>query len=99
MMEWQWRQLDHMQIICTSLQTDNHSSTSPLSFDRLDTLPATQETASKQRRHLVKQKLKALVAVGNVLLSGIIRRLTMVTKVGSVTPCFLPHAGSGAVSK
>jgi len=29
MMGWQWRQLDHMQIICTSLQTDNHTSTSP----------------------------------------------------------------------
>jgi len=23
MMEWQWYQLDHMQIICTWLQTDN----------------------------------------------------------------------------
>jgi len=32
MMEWQWHQLDHMQIICTSLQTDNHTSTPPLSF-------------------------------------------------------------------
>jgi len=28
MMWWQWDQLDHMQIICTSLQTDNHASTS-----------------------------------------------------------------------
>ena len=27
---WQWHQLDHMQIICISLQTDNHVSTSPL---------------------------------------------------------------------
>jgi len=31
-MEWQWRQLEHMQIICTSLQTDNHGSTSSLNF-------------------------------------------------------------------
>jgi len=31
-MGWQWHQLDHMQIICTSLQTDNHASTSPLVF-------------------------------------------------------------------
>jgi len=31
---WQWQQLDHMQIICTSFQTDNHASTSPLSFLR-----------------------------------------------------------------
>jgi len=29
-MGWQWHQLDHMQIICTSFQTDNHASTSPL---------------------------------------------------------------------
>ena len=29
--EWQWHQLSHMQV-CTSLQADNHSSTSPLSF-------------------------------------------------------------------
>jgi len=28
MMGWQWHQLDHMQSICTSLQTDNHGSTS-----------------------------------------------------------------------
>jgi len=32
MMGGQWHQLDHMQIICTLLQTNNHASTSPLSF-------------------------------------------------------------------
>jgi len=26
---WQWHQVDHVQIICTSLQTDNNASTSP----------------------------------------------------------------------
>ena len=31
--EWQWNQLSHMQV-CTSLKTDNHASTSPLSFLR-----------------------------------------------------------------
>ena len=31
-MGWHWRQLDHMQMICTSLQTDNHASTSSLKF-------------------------------------------------------------------
>jgi len=44
--EWQWHQLGHMQI-CTSLQTDNHASPSPLSFYRPDALPAAQPTASK----------------------------------------------------
>ena len=29
--EWQWHQLGHMQV-CTSLQTDNHTNTSLLSF-------------------------------------------------------------------
>jgi len=29
--EWQWHQLRHMHV-CTSLQTDNHASTQPLSF-------------------------------------------------------------------
>ena len=29
--EWQWHQLGHMQV-CTSFHTDNHTSTSPLSF-------------------------------------------------------------------
>jgi len=41
--EWQWHRLGHMQV-CTSLQTDNHASTPPLSFYRLDALPATQPT-------------------------------------------------------
>jgi len=44
--EWQWHQLGHMQA-CTSLQTDNHASTPPLSFYRPDALPAAQPTASK----------------------------------------------------
>ena len=29
--EWQWHRLGHMQV-CTSLHTDNHASTRPLSF-------------------------------------------------------------------
>ena len=29
--QWQWHQLGHMQV-CTSLPTDNHASTPPLSF-------------------------------------------------------------------
>jgi len=32
MMGWQRHQLDHMQIICASLQTDIHASTSSLNF-------------------------------------------------------------------
>ena len=46
MMDWQWHQLHHMQIICTSLQTDNHAGTSPLSFYRPDALPPNQQHQS-----------------------------------------------------
>jgi len=47
MMRWQWHQLNHMQITCTSHQAGNHISTSPQSFYRPDALPAAQPTASK----------------------------------------------------
>jgi len=42
--ERQWRQLGHTQI-CTSLQTDNHASTPPLSFftGRMPFLPPNQK--------------------------------------------------------
>jgi len=44
--KWQWHQLGRMQV-CTSLQTDSHASTPPLSFYRPDALPVTQPTAFK----------------------------------------------------
>ena len=42
----QWRQLDHTQTICTSVQTDNHTNTSSLNFYRPDALPDVQPTVS-----------------------------------------------------
>jgi len=42
-----WHQLDRMQTICTSLQTDNHTNTSSLNFYRPDALPDAQPTVSK----------------------------------------------------
>jgi len=54
--EWQW----HQQV-CTSLQTDNHASTPPLSFFyRPDALPAAQPTASKHWRLTKALKAKAI---------------------------------------
>ena len=50
MMGWEWQQLDHMQIICTTLQTDNHTSTPSLNFYRPDALPGAQPTVSKHWR-------------------------------------------------
>ena len=57
--ERQWHQLDHMQV-CTSLQTDNHTSTPPLFFYRRDAPPAAQPTASKHWRHKWIQTIGAL---------------------------------------
>jgi len=47
--EWQWHQLGHMQV-CTSLQTDNHASTRPLSFftGRMPFLPPNQRRQSTE---------------------------------------------------
>jgi len=46
---WQWHQRDHIQIICTSLHTDNHASTSSI-FYRLDAPPDAKPTVSKDLR-------------------------------------------------
>ena len=53
-MGWQSHQLDHIQIICTLLQTGNHASSSPLSFYRPDALPTAQPTASKHWRQIIE---------------------------------------------
>ena len=47
--EWQWHQLEHMQV-CTSLQTDNHASTQPLKFfaGRIPFLPPNQQRQSTE---------------------------------------------------
>jgi len=47
--EWQWHQMDHMQV-CTSLQIDNHASTPPLSFftGRMPFLPPNQQCQSTE---------------------------------------------------
>jgi len=47
--QWQWHQLGNMQV-CTSLQTDNHASTPPLSFftGRMPFLPPNQQRQSTE---------------------------------------------------
>jgi len=47
--EGQWHQLGHMQV-CTSLQTDNHASTAPLSFSTgwMPFLPPNQQSQSTE---------------------------------------------------
>jgi len=50
----EWHQLNHMQIICTSLQTDNYTNTSSLTFYRLGALPDAQRTVSKHGHTTLK---------------------------------------------
>ena len=47
--EWQWHQLGHMQV-CTSLQTDNHATTSLLTFftGQMPFLPPNQQCQSTE---------------------------------------------------
>jgi len=49
--EWQWHQLGHNNMqVCTSLQTDNHASTTPLSIftGRMPFLLANQQPRSTE---------------------------------------------------
>ena len=56
--EWQWRQLGHVQV-CTSLQTDNHTSTPPLTFftGRMPFLPPNQQRQSTEGKQSVNQSV------------------------------------------
>jgi len=49
--DWQWHQLGHMQI-CISLQTDNHASTPPLSFQQAG-CPSYRPTNSVKKEVIV----------------------------------------------
>jgi len=50
MIRWQWHLLDHTQIICISLQTDNHASNSSLSFVQF-LMPSQQCQSTEGKKH------------------------------------------------
>jgi len=56
--EWQWHQLGRMQV-STSLQTDNHANTPPLSFftGRMPFLPPNQQRQSTKGIQLINQSV------------------------------------------
>jgi len=67
--EWQWHQLGHMQV-CTSLQTDDHASTPPLSFlqagcpschptNSVNALKASNQTEELWKKWTVQMRQKA----------------------------------------
>jgi len=58
--EWQWLQLGHVQV-CTSLQTDNHTNTPPLSFLQAG-CPSCCPTNSVKALKAVADKLHNAVA-------------------------------------
>jgi len=49
--EWQWHQLDHMQV-CTLLRTDNHANTPSLNFSQAG-CPSGRPTNSVQQSQLI----------------------------------------------
>jgi len=55
--KWQWHQLGHMQV-CTSLQTDNHTSTHRSVFftGRMPFLPPNQQCQSTEGIKLKRRK-------------------------------------------
>jgi len=59
--EWQWHQLGCMQV-CASLQTNNHASTSPLSFftGRMPFLPPNQQCKSTEGPNMLEKNYKHL---------------------------------------
>ena len=59
----QWHQLDHMQTICTSLQTDNHTNTSSLNFYRPNALPDAKPTLSNYWRQVPRIKSEEIKTV------------------------------------
>jgi len=60
--EWQWHQLGRMQV-CTTLQSDNHASTPPLSFftGRMPFLPPNQQCQSTEVAKVTKESEKLQV--------------------------------------
>jgi len=69
--EWQWHQLGRMQV-CTSLQTDNHASTPPLSFftDRMPFLLPNQQCQSTEGDLAFYVPLKTKYAISEMFPQG-----------------------------
>ena len=55
MMGWHWHQLNHMQVICTSLQTDNHANiSSPNCLGQMLSQTPNQQCQSTEENFIVK---------------------------------------------
>jgi len=70
--EWQWHQLGHMQV-CTSPQTGNHASTSPLKFFT-DWMPFLLPNQQRQSTEGKKEKSKININFTSILPSQLHNR-------------------------
>jgi len=78
MIGWQWHQLDYIQIICTTLQTDNHASTSPLNFftGRMPfLLPNQQHQSTEGKVDKINQQISPSIFTNHALLWVQIKQL------------------------
>jgi len=66
----QWHQLDHVQTICTSIQTENHTNTSSLSFftGRMLFLTPNQQCQSTEGSEMTTRC--AYISNANILLTS-----------------------------
>jgi len=100
--EWQWHQLGSMQV-CTSLQTDNHTSTSPLSFlqagctscrptNSVKALKAKGSWHKGIRKYKLTSLTRASVLIGTLKLTGWMEGKTSHPQpISSIPRDFLPR--------
>ena len=102
--EWQWHQLGHTQV-CTLLQTDNHASTSPLSFftGRMPFLPPNQQCQStegtdevNQTEHQTTGLVTSLCSPSNVALTAVARLQLSTEQQLIVSPAHPAHSSKPA---
>jgi len=86
MMVWQWHQLDHIQIICTSLQTDNHTSTSVLNFMQTGCSSCHPTNSVKALKAVLLNWIEIVII--NLTLKGLY-----------VVFCFVLYGGYGIVAR
>ena len=75
--EWQWHPLGHMQA-CTSLQSDNHASTPPLSFftGRMPFLPPNQQRQSTEGTSTITAVIITILTITVIQLQHVIIVIT-----------------------
>ena len=71
-MGWQWHQLDHMQVICTSLQTNNHASSSSLEFLQAGCSDILVDSSTGSPVHILMLSIQAIRGLPRLHTPGIL---------------------------